>query len=120
MSQPSKPAAKPADKPAPAAAASAAKPAAVDNKKEDATMKDAETGKALDSKAAAAAKPEAKEKGGKRDVKRSPNRLIVDESHGDGDNSCVMLSTAKMEGLYFCCLAVWRDLIFVGSFRVLY
>eukprot|EP00823_Brevimastigomonas_motovehiculus_P000975 TRINITY_DN1134_c0_g1_i1.p1 TRINITY_DN1134_c0_g1~~TRINITY_DN1134_c0_g1_i1.p1 ORF type:complete len:915 (+),score=311.46 TRINITY_DN1134_c0_g1_i1:52-2745(+) len=34
-----------------------------------------------------------------REMKRSPNRLIVDESHGDGDNSCVMLSTAKMEAL---------------------
>ena len=35
---------------------------------------------------------------GSREVKRSPNRLIVDEAHGDGDNSCVMLSLAKMEG----------------------
>lgn len=34
-----------------------------------------------------------------REVKRSPNRLVVDESHGDGDNSCVMLSLAKMEEL---------------------
>lgn len=32
-------------------------------------------------------------------MKRSPNRLVVDESHGDGDNSCVMLSLAKMEEL---------------------
>ncbi len=30
--------------------------------------------------------------------RRSPNRLIVDESHGDGDNSCVLLSIAKMDG----------------------
>jgi len=35
----------------------------------------------------------------KREVKRSPNRLIVDESHGEGDNSVVMLSLAKMEEL---------------------
>lgn len=35
---------------------------------------------------------------GKREVKRSPNRLMVDEAHGEGDNSCVMLSAAKMEG----------------------
>lgn len=34
-----------------------------------------------------------------REMKRSPNRLVVDESHGDGDNSCVMLSMAKMEEL---------------------
>ena len=34
-----------------------------------------------------------------REMKRSPNRLIVDESDGDGDNSCVQLSLAKMEEL---------------------
>lgn len=34
-----------------------------------------------------------------REIKRSPNRLVVDESHGDGDNSVVMLSLAKMEEL---------------------
>jgi len=34
-----------------------------------------------------------------REVKRSPNRLIVDESHGEGDNSVVMMSLAKMEEL---------------------
>jgi len=34
-----------------------------------------------------------------REKKRSPNRLIVDESHGEGDNSVVMLSLAKMEEL---------------------
>jgi len=33
------------------------------------------------------------------DVKRAPNRLIVDEAHGDGDNSVVMMSLAKMEGI---------------------
>ena len=33
-----------------------------------------------------------------REAKRSPNRLIVDEAHGEGDNSVVMLSLAKMEG----------------------
>jgi transitional endoplasmic reticulum ATPase len=44
----------------------------------------------------AAEAPSAEEK---RDTKRSPNRLIVDDSHGDGDNSCVMLSMAKMEEL---------------------
>lgn len=32
-------------------------------------------------------------------MKRAPNRLIVDESHGEGDNSVVMLSLAKMEEL---------------------
>lgn len=32
-------------------------------------------------------------------MKRSPNRLIVDEAHGEGDNSCVMLSLAKMTEL---------------------
>lgn len=35
----------------------------------------------------------------KREMKRSPNRLVVDDSHGDGDNSCVMLSMKKMEEL---------------------
>ena len=34
--------------------------------------------------------------------KRSPNRLIVDDVtevvQGEGDNSCVLLSPAKMEG----------------------
>lgn len=34
-----------------------------------------------------------------REKKRSPNRLIVDDSHGEGDNSVVMLSLAKMEEL---------------------
>lgn len=34
-----------------------------------------------------------------REMKRSPNRLVVDEAHGEGDNSCVMLSLAKMEEL---------------------
>jgi len=34
-----------------------------------------------------------------REMKRSPNRVIVDESHGEGDNSVVMLSLAKMEEL---------------------
>ncbi|GAB5361014.1 hypothetical protein AAMO2058_000677900 [Amorphochlora amoebiformis] len=38
-------------------------------------------------------------KTGRREMKRSPNRLMVDEAHGDGDNSCVMLSAAKMEAL---------------------
>lgn len=36
---------------------------------------------------------------GPREMKRSPNRLMVDEAHGEGDNSCVMLSGAKMEAL---------------------
>jgi len=35
---------------------------------------------------------------GDRQMKRSPNRLLVDESHGEGDNSVVMLSMRKMEG----------------------
>lgn len=34
-----------------------------------------------------------------RQPKRAPNRLQVEESHGDGDNSCVMLSAAKMDEL---------------------
>ena len=34
-----------------------------------------------------------------REQKRSPNRLIVDEAHGDGDNSVVMMSPKKMEEL---------------------
>ena len=36
-------------------------------------------------------------------IKRSPNRLMVDDVsevvQGDGDNSCVLLSVSKMEGL---------------------
>merc|ERR1719427_1354645 len=51
--------------------------------------------------------PVAKKKKGKNappaTKKRSPNRLIVDDTtevvQGDGDNSCIMLSTAKMEEL---------------------
>ncbi|MES1910134.1 MAG: hypothetical protein MHM6MM_002788, partial [Cercozoa sp. M6MM] len=31
--------------------------------------------------------------------KRSPNRLVVDDVTGDGDNSCAVLSPAKMEEL---------------------
>lgn len=35
-------------------------------------------------------------------IKRSPNRLMVDDVsevvQGDGDNSCVLLSVTKMEG----------------------
>lgn len=34
-----------------------------------------------------------------RETKRAPNRLVVDEAHGEGDNSCAMLSLAKMEEL---------------------
>jgi len=45
------------------------------------------------------APPSGLDKGDKGDKKRAPNRLIVDESHGDGDNSVVMLSIAKMEAL---------------------
>ena len=43
--------------------------------------------------------PVAQPAGISREVKRSPNRLIVDEAHGEGDNSVVMLSSAKMEEL---------------------
>ena len=43
--------------------------------------------------------PVAQPVGISREVKRSPNRLIVDEAHGEGDNSVVMLSLAKMEEL---------------------
>jgi len=38
------------------------------------------------------------EEDSKPQKKRSPNRLIVDDVKGDGDNSCVLLSLAKMEG----------------------
>jgi hypothetical protein len=48
---------------------------------------------------AAAVAPVAAAPAGPREKKRSPNRLIVDESHGEGDNSVVMLSLAKMEEL---------------------
>ena len=38
-----------------------------------------------------------------RKIKRAPNRLMVDDVsevvQGDGDNSCVLLSVTKMEGL---------------------
>lgn len=34
-----------------------------------------------------------------RPAKHGANRLVVDESHGEGDNSCIMLSLAKMEEL---------------------
>jgi transitional endoplasmic reticulum ATPase len=34
-----------------------------------------------------------------RELKRGINRLVVDEAHGEGDNSCIMLSLAKMEEL---------------------
>ena len=43
--------------------------------------------------------PVAQPVGLSREVKRSPNRLIVDEAHGEGDNSVVMLSLQKMEEL---------------------
>jgi transitional endoplasmic reticulum ATPase len=32
-----------------------------------------------------------------KEHKRAPNRLVVDEAHGEGDNSVIMLSLAKME-----------------------
>eukprot|EP01083_Nonionella_stella_P080446 221105_1 len=41
----------------------------------------------------------AEEKPISKEKKRSPNRLIVDDVAGDGDNSCVLLSMAKMEEL---------------------
>ena len=49
-----------------------------------------------------------------RQKKRAPNRLIVDDSLGDGDNSCVQLSMAKMEGarISFCHVVVLT--FFVG------
>ena len=41
--------------------------------------------------------------GDDKKIKRSPNRLMVDDVsevvQGDGDNSCVLLSVAKMEGI---------------------
>jgi len=45
----------------------------------------------MSSSSAAAAMP--------REVKRAPNRLIVDEAHGEGDNSVIMLSQAKVDAL---------------------
>ena len=53
---------------------------------------------AADDGAGGAPLPVAHPVGLSREVKRSPNRLIVDEAHGEGDNSVVMLSLAKMEG----------------------
>jgi len=44
-------------------------------------------------------KDKEKKPGGPRSKKRQPNRLVVDEAHGEGDNSCVMLSLAKLEEL---------------------
>ena len=48
-------------------------------------------------------KPAAAEDKVPQKKKRSPNRLIVDDVtevvQGDGDNSCVLLSPAKMEGM---------------------
>ncbi len=32
--------------------------------------------------------------------KRAPNRLVIDDSGNEGDNSCIMLSLKKMEGMY--------------------
>ena len=55
---------------------------------------------AKDAKSEAKSDGKDKADGGKREMKRSPNRLIVDESHGEGDNSVVMLSLAKMEGKF--------------------
>jgi transitional endoplasmic reticulum ATPase len=42
---------------------------------------------------------EKKEAGPKREMKRAPNRLIVDDVNGDGDNSCVFVSQAKLDEL---------------------
>jgi hypothetical protein len=41
---------------------------------------------------------EQKEVAAPREKKRAPNRLMVEESHGEGDNSVIMMSEAKMEG----------------------
>ena len=62
-------------------------------------------------------KAESSKKAGKREMKRSPNQLMVDEAHGDGDNSCVMLSTAKMDGEYSFALADPRGKPIVGFRR---
>lgn len=35
----------------------------------------------------------------KREKRRAPNRLIVDDAIGDGDNSCVHVSQAKLNGV---------------------
>src|SRR5690242_1178648 len=85
------PAPAPASKadPAAAAAASTTSPSGSDKDKEKDKTKGAEA-------------PEVKE----RKTKRSPNRLIVDDAHGEGDNSCVMLSMAKMDGSSHVCCAV--------------
>lgn len=42
---------------------------------------------------------EQKEVAAPREKKRAPNRLMVEESHGEGDNSVIMMSEAKMEEL---------------------
>lgn len=39
---------------------------------------------------------------GKKEKKRSPNRLIVDDVIGDGDNSCINISPAKLNGKNGC------------------
>lgn len=58
---------------------------------------------ASDQKMDVEAAPKKKEKKQQPAKKRSPNRLIVDDTaevvQGEGDNSCIMLSTAKMEEL---------------------
>ena len=40
----------------------------------------------------------------RREMKRSPNRLIVDEATENDDNSCITLSMAKMEGEHWLAL----------------
>lgn len=35
-----------------------------------------------------------------RQLKRSPNRLVVDDTTNDGDNSIAVLSAAKLEGMF--------------------
>ncbi len=50
-----------------------------------------------------------------RKPKRSPNRLMVDDVsevvQGDGDNSCVLLSVTKMEGMCICEYVIYDKLI---------
>ena len=44
-----------------------------------------------------------KQDGDEKKIKRQPNRLMVDDVsevvQGDGDNSCVLLSVSKLEGI---------------------
>jgi hypothetical protein len=55
----------------------------------------------------------------KKEMKRSPNRLVVDDSHGDGDNSCIMLSMKKMEGMFYLFILLFFNFIFFFYFNLI-